>query len=143
LTTFLVDKSAFEQQRHHAQTDAILRELAAGNSLAVCEVVALELLYSARSPEDYEARWSDLAAFVWLPVDATVTRSALEIQRRLAALGQHRRPIPDLLVAATALVHEATVLHYDRDFDVIAAATGQPTQWIIPRGSGHSQSTGD
>lgn len=25
---------------------------------------------------------------------------------------------------------------YDRDFDRIAAVTGQPTQWIVPPGSG-------
>jgi hypothetical protein len=27
------------------------------------------------------------------------------------------------------------VLHYDEDFDRIAAITGQPTSWIVPRGS--------
>jgi predicted nucleic acid-binding protein len=40
------------------------------------------------------------------------------------------------MIAATAEVHDATVLHYDHDFDVIAAATGQPTQWIVRRGTG-------
>jgi hypothetical protein len=45
-------------------------------------------------------------------------------------------PIPDLLVAATAEVHGATVLHHDRDFERIAAVTGQPTRWIVPPGSG-------
>jgi len=26
-------------------------------------------------------------------------------------------------------------LHYDADFDLIAGVTGQPTEWIVPRGS--------
>lgn len=137
MTLFLVDKSAFEQQRHSEAADAVLRELAQAGQLATCEIVALELLYSTRGPEDFEARWRGLQSLVWLPVDAAVTRKALDIQRALAKGGQHRRPIPDLLIAATALVHDATVLHYDKDFDLIAAVTGQPTQWILPRGTGH------
>lgn len=137
MTVHLVDKSAFEQQRHSAAADAVLKALAHNGHLAVCEIVALELLYSARGAADYEKRWAGLQSLVWLPVDAEVTRTALDIQRKLAATGQHRRPIPDLLIAATAAVHGATVLHYDRDFDLIAAVTGQPTRWIVPRGEGH------
>jgi predicted nucleic acid-binding protein len=64
-------------------------------------------------------------------------QSALTLQRRLAERGQHRRPIPDLLIAATALVHGAALLHYDMDFDLIADVTGQETRWIIPRGTEH------
>jgi predicted nucleic acid-binding protein len=41
----------------------------------------------------------------------------------------------DLLLAATAEFHDLTVLHYDADFESIASATGQPTEWIAPRGS--------
>lgn len=54
----------------------------------------------------------------------------------LASRGQHRLPIMDLLIAATAEVHGATVLHHDRDFDRIADVTGQVTRWIVPAGSG-------
>lgn len=134
---FLVDKSAFEQQRHSEQAAATLRALASENRLATSEIIALELLYSTRGPADYETRWTHLASLVWLPVDAEVSRMALDLQRRLARRGQHGRPIPDLLIAATALVHDATVLHYDKDFDLIAEVTRQPSRWIIPRGTGH------
>lgn len=137
MSLFLVDKSAFEQQRHSAAADQVLRALAAEGQLAVCEIVAMELLYSTRGPADYEARLAGLGSMVWLPVNAEVTRTAVDIQRRLATKGQHRRPIPDLLIAATALEHEAVVLHYDKDFDLIASVTGQPARWIIPRGTGH------
>jgi len=41
----------------------------------------------------------------------------------------------DLLIAATAERHQATVLHYDGDFDMIASITGQPTQWVVPPGT--------
>ncbi|BCI90242.1 ribonuclease VapC2 [Mycobacterium avium MAV_120709_2344] len=52
---------------------------------------------------------------------------ALQVQLLLADRGQHRGPsIPDLVIAATAELARLTVLHVDKDFDTIAAITGQP-----------------
>lgn len=42
---------------------------------------------------------------------------------------------PDLVIAAAAEVAGLIVLHYDRDFDLIAEATGQATEWVVPQGS--------
>lgn len=137
MTSVLVDKSAYEQRRHSAEARAVLDGLATKNRLAISDVVALEILYSTRGIKDYEARWLGMQALVWLPMNAEVGQAALDIQRKLAKSGEHRRPIQDLLIAATALVHGATVLHYDKDFDLIAEVTGQRAVWIIPRGSGH------
>lgn len=50
-------------------------------------------------------------------------------------MGLRGRKVPDLLIAATALRMELTVLHYDRDFDVIAEITGQPARWVVDRGT--------
>lgn len=133
----LADKSAFEQQRHSEAADAILRALAAEGALHMTEIVALELLYSTRSRTDYDARRSQMESLPWLHLDESVAAQALDLQGRLAARGQHRRPIPDLLIAATALVHDATVLHYDHDFDLIAEVSGLDARWIIPPGTGH------
>lgn len=47
----------------------------------------------------------------------------------------HRRSIPDLLIAAAAEEERLTVLHYDKDFDLIAQVTGQQCQWVVTRGS--------
>lgn len=134
---FLVDTSAYEQQRHSERARVRLSNLAAENQLATCEVIAMELLYATRGPQDYEARWTHLQSLIWLAVDAEVSRVAMGIQRDLARRALHRRPIPDLLIAATALVHGATVLHYDKDLELIATLTGQRMAWIVPRGVGH------
>jgi predicted nucleic acid-binding protein len=136
---YLADKSAFEQQRHSEVADGLIRALAADGALCMTEIVALELLYSARNAHDYETRWDDLRTLPWLRLSEAVAARALDIQRQLAGLGQHRRPIPDLLVAATALEHDATVLHYDHDFDLISEATGLASRWIIPAGTGHGR----
>jgi predicted nucleic acid-binding protein len=55
----------------------------------------------------------------------------------LAEKGQHRTPIPDLMIAAIAVTARAVILHYDADYERIAAVTGQPHEWVVPRGSGH------
>ncbi len=64
-----------------------------------------------------------------MPVEYLTPRiedRALELQSVLAARGQHRAPsVPDLLVAATAELAELTVLHVDKDFELIAEVTGQ------------------
>ena len=135
---YLADKSAYEQQRHSPLANEALVALARDGQLAMCDVVALELLYSTRGPEDYAVRKEALRSLPWLPTTTRVGEIALATQERLAAQGHHRRPIPDLLIAATAQVHGATVLHYDKDFDIIAKVTGQPTQWIVPRGTGYA-----
>jgi len=141
LGKYLGDKSAFEQQRHSEAAAGLLRALTADGVLYMTEIVALELLYSARNADDYEARRDDLGTLPWLRLTEVVAARALDIQRQLAGIGQHRRPIPDLLVAATALEHDATVLHYDHDFDLIAEATGLSARWIIPAGTGHGGAT--
>ena len=133
---FLADKSAHAQRYHSSDAaDRLDRDIAAGR-LAVCEVVALELLYSARSVADYHALSEALAALPWIPTTQDALRRAIEVQGALAAKGQHRRPLPDLMIAATAELAGAVVLHYDHDFDLIAEVTGQETEWIVPRGTG-------
>jgi predicted nucleic acid-binding protein len=58
------------------------------------------------------------------------------VHKALAAVSQHRHfRLPDLIIAATAELAEATVLHYDADYERIAAITGQAVEWIAPKGS--------
>jgi len=53
----------------------------------------------------------------------------------LAQRSQRGRKLPDLLLAAAAEALDVAVLHYDRDFDIIASVTGQRCTWVIPAGS--------
>ena len=63
-----------------------------------------------------------------MPVEYLTPRiedRAVQLQSMLAARGQHRAPsVPELLVAATAELADLTVLHLDKDFDLIAELTG-------------------
>lgn len=133
----LIDKSAWEQRHHHPAAAARLDDLVGTDRAATCLTTALEILYSARSRRDFGERRELVNELAWLPVTAPVEATAVEIMAKLARTAQHRLPPTDLIIAATALVHEATVLHYDRDFERIAEVTNLCHEWIVPRGTGH------
>ncbi len=62
----------------------------------------------------------------------------LVVHRLLAGTGAgHQRSVsvPGLVIAAVAERHGAELVHYDADYDRIAAITGQPARWVVPRGS--------
>ncbi len=131
---YLVDKSALARAGNPLVRDR-LRRLSEFGLLATCSIVNLEVLYSARSREDYDAIADELAGFEHIPIDETVMDRTRYIQRSLAAVGQHRLPIPDLIIAAAAEAGGATVLHYDRGFERIAGITGQSHEWVAAPGS--------
>jgi predicted nucleic acid-binding protein len=59
---------------------------------------------------------------------------SVEVLTLLADRGRHRAPsVPDLIIAATAELAGLTVLHLDKDFDVIAEITGQPVERLTGR----------
>ncbi len=131
---YLVDKSAWERFRQPVVKAALLPLLDRG-LLATCAVVDLEILYSTRNATDHARVRAVRQGFEWLPITDEIGIRAVEIQALLAEKGHHRAAsVPDLLIAATAERHGVAVLHYDGDFDTIAAVTGQPTEWVVPRG---------
>ncbi len=133
---YLVDKSALARG-HLEPVRAALEPLFDHDGLATCAVIDLEVLYSARTSADYETTWDHRRAnYVDLPITPEICARAVEVQSRLAVRGQHRGcGVPDLLIAACAELHGVPVLHYDREFDLIAEITGQPVCWVVPQGS--------
>lgn len=118
--------------------DRVLDTLAAGR-IAMTEPLLLEILYSAIDADAFRARQEELAALPLLRLDERAVARALAAQADLAdAAGvSHRVKPSDLLVAAVADVHEADVVHYDRDYDVLAEHTllAFGSVWAAPRGS--------
>ncbi len=43
--------------------------------------------------------------------------------------------VNDLVIAATAIVHGAVVLHYDAGYEHIATVPELDQIWVVPRGS--------
>jgi predicted nucleic acid-binding protein len=137
---YLVDKSAWVQQAYSAPARDRVESLRASRRLAVCAVTVAELLYSSRNAAEMQADADDLSLLGRLGIDPRVEDRVTAIMKQLATRGQHRAPsIADLFIAAVADVHDATVLHYDKDFELIADVTGQRQEWVIPRGTGHGR----
>ena len=134
---FLVDASALVRlTRADTAIEMWGRQLTAG-LLAVCPVTELEILYSARSTAHRdELRTLLRDAFTGVIVPDRVWERALDVQAAMTGRGTHRSAGPvDLLVAASAELLDLTLLHYDADFDAVAAVTGQRTRWLAEPGS--------
>jgi predicted nucleic acid-binding protein len=96
-----------------------------------------ELLYSARNADELARMRLDLSSMPYLHMTLAAEQHLVDVMAALALHGRHRTPIPDLMLAAIARAHAAVVLHYDSDYERIAEITGQPHEWILPRGTGH------
>jgi predicted nucleic acid-binding protein len=136
VATFLADKSALTRRDTRPEVRGALEPLLLAGDVATCGIVDLELLYSATSRATYRALAEALRGMPRVAIDEACVKRALEVQSMLAERSQHRAvPLPDLLVAACAEQAGLAVLHYDADFERIAKLTGQPTRWVVRRGS--------
>jgi predicted nucleic acid-binding protein len=133
---YLIDTSAHARSDNPSVSN-VVAGLIADRVAATCVTVDLEAGYSGRDLRDVSAiAERRRSLYVTLPINEATAERAREVQIRMAARGHHRAAgVLDLLTAAVAEHHAAVVLHYDADFEHIAASTGQPHAWIVPRGS--------
>lgn len=128
MTNWLIDKSALT--RIGAASDEWLSRIQWG-LVRISTVTLLEIGFSTRNGADHRSTLSEppLSLMTVENLTPAIEARAVEIQTLLADRGQHRAPsIPDLLIAATAELARLTVLHVDKDFDLIAAITAQPLE---------------
>jgi predicted nucleic acid-binding protein len=132
--THLLDSSVLTRLRHPVVREAI-EPMTDRGELARAGISDLEIGYSARSAAEWDRLAQALEVFELVESTADHLRRARQVQRLLASKHQRGRKVPDLLIAAAAEARSLTVLHYDADFDRIAAVTGQRCQWVVPAGS--------
>lgn len=127
---WLLDRSAFVRLNDSPDADEWLERIDRG-LLRVSTVTLLEMGFSARSGPDWQQAITG-PPIAQLPVEHLTPKMearAVEVQGLLADSGRHRAAsIPDLLIAAAAELARLTVLHVDKDFDLIAELTGQPLE---------------
>jgi predicted nucleic acid-binding protein len=134
-SAYLADTSALARLDRPAVAER-LAPLIIDGQVAVCGTVMLEILFSATDKRAYAETAELLGSLPRAPIDDDVIDNALETQAILARSSQHRGvALPDLILAAAAAVAGLTVLHYDSDFERIAAITHQAVEWVVPRGS--------
>lgn len=128
--SWLIDKSALVRLGSSVDAEVWANRIERG-LVAITTVTLLEAGFSARSADDL-GRVLGSSPLASMPVEYLTPAAedrTVEVQRLLAERGQHRAPsIPDLLIAAVAELNQRTVLHLDKDFDLIADLTGQPLE---------------
>ncbi|HEX4745666.1 MAG TPA: PIN domain nuclease [Gaiellaceae bacterium] len=136
--TELADTSAWIVAGRDPEMHDRFRAAVASGEIATCGPVSFELLYGTRNAVEFSSARTALDQLRQCPIGPRQWQRALDVYEQLARTGgMHHRAVKhfDLLTAAAAESAGVTVLHYDADFDEIAAITGQPTRWIAPRGS--------
>lgn len=130
MSSWLIDKSALARlavsEDATSWTERIDRGL-----VCISTVTRLEVGFSARNGEELRDDWSrpPLASMPVHHLTPAIEDRAVAVQALLADRGKHRAPsVPDVLIAATAELAELTILHVDKDFELIAEVTGQPLE---------------
>jgi predicted nucleic acid-binding protein len=130
VTNWLIDKSALARLVASPDAGQWAARIERG-LVRITTVTRLETGYSARSGPDLRAGMQrpPLSSMPVEYLTPAIEDRAVEVLALLADRGQHRAPsIPDLIIAATAELAGLTVLHLDKDFDIIAQITGQPME---------------
>ena len=130
MTTWLIDKSALARLAVSPDAAEWAGRIERG-LVRIATVTRLEVGYSARSGQDLRAgfRQPPLSSMPVEYLTPAIEDRAVEVLTLLADRSQHRAPsIPDLIIAATAELAGLTVLHLDKDFEVITKLTGQPVE---------------
>jgi len=141
VATYLADTSAWAHAQRKRAPEA-LRErfthLLVEDEIATCDMVQWELLHSTDNLSEFVQRRLQLEALERCPIEDADWPRALDVCQALAERGSQRHrsiKIQDTLIAMAAERARLVILHYDSDYDIIASVTGQPIEWIAPRGS--------
>jgi predicted nucleic acid-binding protein len=123
----LVDSSAWIELLRgtgHAVHRTLKHHLDTGTPLATTEVVVMELVAGARTDRDRDRLRQRLLALPLLRLRGMPDfERAAELYRRCRGRGETVRKLIDCLIAAVAIRERATVLHNDRDFEVLTRHT--------------------
>jgi predicted nucleic acid-binding protein len=138
---YLADTSAWLlAQRRDAPTELRrgFAERLSRAEIAICGPVEWELLHSTNNAAEYKSLRENLAALDRVSFAGADWERALDVGEALARRGGSLHRAPSISDAMTAVAGERaglTLLHYDKDFDLIAGVTGQPCEWVVPKGS--------
>ena len=136
--TELVDTTVLILARRNERVRTWMSQAVIRNDVALCDQIVLEYLRGARNPQEFSAFELVLDAFPLYRIESADWKRARAVYRRLSAVTggyQQSVPIADALIAAVAERHGSVLVHYDEDFERVAAITRQPHRWVVPRGT--------
>jgi predicted nucleic acid-binding protein len=130
---YLVDTSVFTRLWRTEVADAI--EEFVPHGIHFSAITGLEVRFSASNETEWDLLDQAFAEYRRENVSAADLDRADAVQRLLACRALKGRKPADLIIAAQAERLGLTVLHYDKDFELIASVTDQRHLWIVERGT--------
>lgn len=134
----IIDNSVWQRLRQSPVREAMDAMMATRSpwSILTCPPVVAEVGFSARSGRDHRALREYLSAFPECENHPEASL-VLDIQGAIWSAGLVRAVgAVDTVIVAYALVNDATVVHYDADFEHVARVwNGFHHRWIAPRGT--------
>jgi predicted nucleic acid-binding protein len=130
IETWIIDSSAFHKLASSEDLDLWETRIERG-LVHVASLTKLEIGFSVRSREHYDAVFEAavMQNLIEVSLSDEAEKTALNVQKQLVAQGNHRGvSLPDLLVAVLGHSKGHTVLHHDKDFELIGSVTGQKTE---------------
>ncbi len=136
----LLDNSAWSHlnsERLDDERRVEIVDLMTRGVIATCLPFVLEVGYSAQSASDHLTLMVNFDRLPQVPITPAVEERARQAQHELVAIGHHRLSPLDIVIAACAHEAKAGVLHYDHDYDILAARTTLEfaSEWVAPAGS--------
>ena len=130
MSPWLIDKSALVRLAFSPEANEWASRIHRG-LVRISTMTRLEVGFSAPSASDLRTS-IDRPPLSSMPIEyltPAIEDRAVAVQLALADRGLHRAPsIPDLLIAATAELSQLTLLHLDKDYELIAEFTGQSVE---------------
>jgi predicted nucleic acid-binding protein len=130
LASWIIDASALHKLGSSPDLEVWEERIERG-LVSIATVTLLEVGYSVRSHPHYRQVFDSglIRNLIEVSSSGESEAAAKDIQEKLVARSQHRGvAVPDLLIAGIAIVAGHTVLHHDKDFEIISQVTGQPTE---------------
>ncbi|WP_026923048.1 PIN domain-containing protein [Glycomyces arizonensis] len=133
--TFLIDTSAIWHLLRNPGTREVWEQEISAKSVGISDATRVEFLFSAQSPRHRDELAEDLdLAYAYVPVPKKAWAWIETAQYKLTQMGQHRSAgVVDLLLCATAVLNDLTLLHVDNDFKAVASVLTELRQRDIRR----------
>nr|WP_194819099.1 PIN domain-containing protein [Nocardia sp. XZ_19_385] len=117
--------------------EVLSRYLNSKSAVVFTTVHLLELLFTAPSPRQWDQDYAEFARHPVLHHTGLTHLFAIDIQHRLWHSGKTRAAgCVDVVIAAIAVQHHVTVVHYDTDFEHIKTVVPEfDHEWVAPKGT--------